>query len=234
MRRRPWGARAFVLMTAGLVAAGCGQAGLEPRTIVGSAPYVEGSGVRVTETRPLPLLHAVEASSAVRVSVGPGSTNQAAVTTDDNLLIHVTTEVADGVLRVSIDGNISTHLPPTVVVTVAGPLDGLAADSGSTLQATGLEGEAISIRASHASTLGASGSVGVLVVTAEEGSTADLRGLAADAATVDVARASTAFVRVTGEVSGSCARGSSLHLVGPPAKQSVDADASSTIRVEEG
>ncbi len=57
---------------------------------------LKGSGRIVTETRDVGSFHAVEAGSIAHVLVGDYPAGRVTVKTDDNLLVHVQTSVAEG------------------------------------------------------------------------------------------------------------------------------------------
>lgn len=63
---------------------------------------LKGSGKIVTETRDVGSFHAVEAGSIAHVLVGDYPAGRVTVKTDDNLLVHVQTSVAEGTLRIGL------------------------------------------------------------------------------------------------------------------------------------
>ena len=63
---------------------------------------LKGSGRIVTETRDVGSFHAVEAGSIAHVLVGDYPAGRVTVKTDDNLLVHVQTSVAEGTLRIGL------------------------------------------------------------------------------------------------------------------------------------
>jgi len=201
-------------------------------TKIGSPPYVQGSGVSASVTRPLTPFTAIQATSAVRVTLVAGDRDQAVVTTDDNLLEAVVTEVREGTLVVTIDGSIETHLLPEIVVTASEPVGSLVLEASAELTAGDLDLEHLSASLSSATRLESSGRVRSLELVVNASSTADLRDLTVETAAVSIMSASTAFARVTGSVDGECLASSTLHLVGRPAAQSVQTDVSSKVLVE--
>jgi hypothetical protein len=197
---------------------------------VGSAPYLQGSGNATSETRQLGDFHAITATQGITVFVSGGDAATATVSGDDNLLDHITTEVTDGTLVIAIDGSLETRNPLKVEVAAASPIDAIAADAGSTLDAEDLEVDSLEVRATSGSTVRGGGRTEALSVAATTGSTIDLRNVEATQAQVEVSVGSTAHVRATGAVSGSCTMGSTLQLYGPPATTDVASDAGSTVK----
>ena len=117
---------------------------------------LKGSGRIVTETRDVGSFHAVEAGSIAHVLVGDYPAGRVTVKTDDNLLVHVQTSVAEGTLRIGLADATVQNAELTVYVPAAGitRLDakGIAAFSLETPLAgiTGLKaGGAAKITAEH-------------------------------------------------------------------------------------
>ena len=117
---------------------------------------LKGSGNIVTETRDVGSFHAVEAGSIAHVLVGDYPAGRVTVKTDDNLLVHVQTSVAEGTHRIGLADVTVQNAELTVYVPAAGitRLDakGIAAFSLETPLAgiTGLKaGGAAKITAEH-------------------------------------------------------------------------------------
>lgn len=221
----------LALSVAILVAAGC-MSSTPALTKVGSPPYLAGSGVSASVTRPLEPFGAIEATSAVRVELVAGERDEAVVTTDDNLLSAVVTEVRDDTLVVTIEGSIETRLLPVIVVTAARPIESLTLQASAQLTVEDLELDRLSASLSSAARLEASGRVRDLDLIVLAASTAELRALAVETADVAISSASQAFVRASLSVEGTCQASSKLHLVGQPASRSVQTDVSSEVVVE--
>ena len=81
-------------------------------------PSLRGSGVAKTETREVAPFSEIEVGSAIRLDATIGPANSLVVTSDDNILPHVTTVVADDRLKVYVDTSYSTELGVEVKVTV--------------------------------------------------------------------------------------------------------------------
>jgi hypothetical protein len=221
-----------LLAPAVVLVAGCtGFALGEGTTTIGTPPYEQGSGTVASQSRTVDPFHAISAAQGVRVEIASGPT-AVTVTTDDNLLGHVTTTVSDGVLTIDLTGSFQTHHAPKVVVAMATPPDGLAASTGATIDAKDLGGAALAVSSSTGATVHGAGKVDALRVSASTGATADLRDLQATTADVDVTTGSTARINVSGAVTGSCTTGSTVRLHGDATTTGLAVDQSSSLARE--
>jgi Putative auto-transporter adhesin, head GIN domain len=218
----------LMTVASGLSLAAC-AVGDGGSTKIGSAPYERGSGTVATETRSLDAFHAVSASRGVAVSVSSGPSNAATVTADDNLLAHIATDVTGGELVITVNGSIDTRHPLEVEVSVASPVDAIAADAGASVDCEDLQPASLVVRATSGASVRAGGRATSLELTADTGSTVDLRNVEVAEAQVTVTTGSTAHVHATDAVRGMCMLGSTLRLHGTPATLAVDADTSSTV-----
>ena len=79
---------------------------------------VFGSGTVVTEARTVPSFKGVRASGGHTVVVKQAEIEGVEVTTDDNLLAFVETDVIDGTLVVTVDGEVRLHPTERLVVRI--------------------------------------------------------------------------------------------------------------------
>jgi putative autotransporter adhesin-like protein len=221
-----------MLVLSGFLVAGCGAFGIGEGTMtVGMAPYEQGSGTVASASRTADPFHAISAAQGVRVQLASGP-DAITVTTDDNLLSHVTTVVTDGVLVVDVTGSFQTHHAPTVVVTTATPPDGLTASTGATIDARDLGGASLAIGSSTGATVRGTGQVDALNVSAATGASADLRDVRARSAEVNVTTGSTAHVNASDVVTGTCSTGSTVRVRGGAATSGLAVDQSSSVTHE--
>ena len=228
---RPVHTLACASLVVALLTIGCTST-TAPLTRVGSPPYEPGSGVAASVTRPLAPFTEIVAISAVRVTLVAGERDEAVVTTDDNLLASVVTEVRDGTLLVTVEGGIETRLLPTIALTASRPVGSFVLEASAELTALDLDLDHLSASLSSATRLESSGRVASLELVVTASSTADLRNLTIETAAVSLTSASTAFARVTGAIHGACLAGSTLHLIGSPSSQGVTTDVSSKVVLE--
>jgi predicted small secreted protein len=229
MSRRLYSA---ALLVAALLVAGCGRSFFndsQSNTMIGSGPYVQGSGKAATESRALGSFHALAVANGMTVTVKLGAAPSAEVTADDNLLGMILTTVEDGTLTVSVDGSLTTHNPLRVTVTAPAGLDSIEQNGGTTVDFESAAGS-LEVSVNAGSTLRAGGKVSNLEVAVSSGSTADLRNVEAAVARVEVNSGSTARLNVSQSLSGRCAGGSTLFVSGSASLDAVGKDAGSTVR----
>jgi len=158
-----------------------------------------GSGVAQTETRKVGPFTRIEGDGAVHfeVSVKPGNAGGAVeITADDNLLHFYSTEVVDGVLKVSHTGSLSPK--SRLVVKVAVPaLDGVTLEGANRLELTIDSAKPLSVHLSGAGRVRASGKVGPLTLHSEGAGNIDAYDLVAPDVDVHIEGAGKAKVHAT-------------------------------------
>jgi hypothetical protein len=223
-----------LLVAAAIATTGCGRVVINnssSTTTIGSAPYTEGSGNVATETRPLDAFHAISVDNGMTVFVKRGDAPSVAVTADDNLVSMISTTVENGTLVVTVQGSLTTHSPMRVDVTAAA-LDSVDQNGGTTVDVEDLSVERLTASVSGGSTLRAGGKVATLLLTAQSGSTADLRNVEAGTVQVSVRAGSTARVNAGDSITGECTTGSTLRVSGSASTAGVSADSGSTVTRE--
>jgi hypothetical protein len=201
-------------------------------TTIGSPPYTQGSGKETTDTRTLATFHEIHVSNGMTVTVASGSSPSVAVTIDDNLVPMVKTAVANGVLSISVEGSLQTHLKLKAAVTASDKIDSLTVDGGSTLDIENIDASSFTATVGGGSTVHAGGKATDLTLTVGAGSTGDFRNVATELSRVDVSGGSTAHIKVHNMAIGKCLQGSTTVLHGTPSVQSIINDTSSTVKVE--
>lgn len=104
-------ALAALLFTAALGVAGCA-------TTTTTSPAITGSGVSRTETRPIAGVTAVTLAAPGQMNLQQGDAESLTVTADDNLLPHLKTTVAGGVLTIAFEEGSSYTLRTDAVYTL--------------------------------------------------------------------------------------------------------------------
>ncbi len=201
-------------------------------TQIGSGPYIQGSGDVASVERDVPAFTSVQASPGLSVVVSRGDANTVKVTTDDNLLAMVTSNVSGGKLVITVEGSLRTSEGLEVEVTAAQPVTSASVDSGSTLRLEDLDGGSLVASVSGGSTLKAHGHVAELTLSVAAGSTGDMSGLSSERAHVTVSAGSTARVRASQTVDGSCLAGSTLVVSGGADTSGVQKDVASTVTLD--
>jgi hypothetical protein len=171
-----------LLLVLALVAAGC------------------GAGPVTTQTREVSAYDRIEVSSSIDVEVVPGSATAVKVIAGENVIDHVATDSADGVLRLSIrDRGIVIGPDPyddARVQVSADALEGLRILGSSDVSLGRIDAGELSIEVEGSGDVEASGTVGNLITTIQGSGDADLAGLEARTATVSVQGSGDASVNV--------------------------------------
>lgn len=136
-----------------------------------------GSGVQRSETRKVPEFRRLKAGGRANVSVEVGSTCDAEITTDDNLLTAVGLQLEGDILRVSTGAEMKPKVPVRVQLCTTA-LDGVVADGIATLDAKGLKAERLVVKAAGGARLTLRGSAAHAEVTLKGGGVAELSELA--------------------------------------------------------
>jgi hypothetical protein len=181
----------------------------------GVGPTVQGSGVKKTEKRAVGPFTAIEISGAVQLEFVVGKEASVEITTDDNLLPLVVTEVEGGTLKIQPTGSTSTQIG--VVARVTAPqLTALKASGATGSTVTGLKEKAFHLAISGASRTTLSGSAERLDITCAGASHVDGTNLESPSVHLDVSGASTVDLGTSRSLSGSVSGASTVHYQGSP------------------
>jgi anti-sigma28 factor (negative regulator of flagellin synthesis) len=174
---------------------------------------IEGSGKVITQNRPAKAdFTSISASNAIEVVLQQGSNNSIVVEADDNLQEHIKTEINNGELKISSDGNIGDGVRKvTVTMTEIESIEADAASSVTakniiksesiTLSAEGaasinltVEANDVTCETGGASTIKINGKTDKLDTESSGSSTIDAKGLVANNVSSDASSASTTMV----------------------------------------
>jgi len=194
---------------------------------IGCAQPLIGDGDFVDEERDLADFDGVE-TYGVNVEVRAGKAWSFTVSTDENLLSHIHTEVIDGVLRIDTDTEIYPSSLSAVVVTPI--LTMVGNHDGADLRAVDIDANRLEVMASSEGHTELAGRVGMLVVS----STGSGVRNAADLIAADVEISSTgsgvAWLTATETIEGELSSAVTLNVFGDPRRKAVVAyDASEVI-----
>lgn len=123
-------------------------------------PCLEGSGTEASVERDVAPFTAVSLETEATVTLQQGSEQSVEITSDDNILPIITTEVSGGTLTIAETECYSTRLGVAVAITLP-TLDGITVSSSGKVQGTGMSLSSASLKVS------ASGSITLDDVTAE-------------------------------------------------------------------
>jgi hypothetical protein len=213
----------LALMAAVAAAAGC--------SVNLGGPQVVGSGVRKTEKRDVKGFDRIEVGGATRLEYAPGKDTTVEVSTDDNLLPLLVTEVSGDTLKVSLTGNTSTSLGVTVKVTTP-KLKGVSVAGASTAALTGLAAKELHLDVSGASNVTASGTADRLDIDCSGASHVHAKDLTAQTVAAHVSGASSAEVHADKELKAHAEGASSIRYSGTPGKTETSVGGASSVKKE--
>jgi hypothetical protein len=175
---------------------------------------VKGDGVVKTESREVPDFSKVEAAGGYEIKWTQGKP-ALAISTDQNLLPHIRTEVRDGALRIDSRENLRPTKGTTIAIS-SESLAGVELTGANTFTAGGLSIPDLTLGATGASTINVEGSVKNLAVNMTGACTLRARFLEAQTATLTLTGASTADVTVADALNASITGACSVTYSGNP------------------
>jgi hypothetical protein len=191
-------------------------------------PTIQGSGVLKTEKRDLKGFDQIDVSAAIQLNFATGPQTTVEVSSDDNLLPLVVTEVKDGTLIIAMKGSTSTRIGTTVKVS-APKLKALTASGASKATLSGVAEKALRLDVSGASEVTASGTADRLEIECAGASRVNAMKLTAQTVVVKASGASTAEVQTVQELDADASGASTIRYEGSPAKKKENTSGASTI-----
>lgn len=188
-----------------------------------SGTTTTGSGRAVSEQRSVDGFNAVNVSSAIEATVMVGPDASVTVTADDNVLANVATNVFVGRLDISISGPTDVRTPVSVAITVP-DLNAVQASSAAKVTVTGINTASFSAAAESSGVIVVRGNANAVSVSAKSNGSADLGGVPADSASVQLDSAGRAIVNAQRSVSGSVSSAGHLTVEGDPPVIDVSTD----------
>jgi hypothetical protein len=190
-----------------------------------------GSGTSKTEQRDVPEFTKIVVGAGVEADVEAGPRAPLDVTADDNLLAHLKTEVSGGTLSITVSGSVQTKVPMVVHVVAPGIRE-YDAESGATIKATGVNGDAITLKATSGAKLEASGAANEVHLEATSGAKIDADGVIADAVDADATAGAHASVSAKKSAGGTVSSGAKIKVKGGPEKRSIKESSGGTVSYE--
>lgn len=166
--------RSLILIAALLLASGC-QHRLGTLT---------GSGNRAMQKRDVAAFTSLTTQGSFVIQVVTQQALSLQIEADDNVLPLISTEVNNGVLRVTTKGNYSTSEPVSVKISVP-TLDGLSVSGGGKVDVSGLKNEKFELDSSGAPTIKLAGNAKVLEIDTSGAAKIDTHKLHTSHAVVD-------------------------------------------------
>lgn len=143
-----------------------------------------GSGVRKTERRDLAPFTSISTEGAFDIEVVCQRAQSLDIEGDDNLLPLVSTEVANGVLRIKPIRDYSTRIGINITISVAS-IDGLKTNGAGTIKVTDLKNDKFEIGSNGAPTITVSGETKALQIDTNGAGKIDTHRLRAAKADVE-------------------------------------------------
>ena len=187
-----------------------------------------GSGNVATEKRDLGGFRAVEVSGAFKVEIVWGKDFSVEVQADDNIVPLIDTHVSSDTLYIELEKGVSTKNDMIVRVT-APNIDRVESSGASKVNLSDIKTDSLSIQASGASKIVASGETAKLDIEISGASGVDAEQLRASNVSVDASGASKATVNATSELQADASGASKILYTGEPATVNKDESGGSRI-----
>lgn len=176
---------------------------------------IRGSGVAKTETRELAAFDSINLSGVGRLEVTIGKPGPITLTTDDNLLPMILTEVTENRLTIREREGINPQTPLVMSVTTA-TLKRLTISGAANCSLKNLESDALDVTVSGAATLDATGSAKKLVISLSGAGDIKAFDLHSDDVTVKLSGAGAAEVNVAKTLSAEISGVGTITYLGDP------------------
>lgn len=221
--------------------------GITNRPFVASKT-IKGSGKLVKVIKSLPSFSSIVVENGVSLELDTKNNQSVSIEADDNVIPLVLAQVSNGVLKLSLNGSISSTKGVKVKVSLP-KLNKVSVNEGSSLVATGItttelkldintgssviinsiKAASVSGKINTGSSLSIKGQTEKLNLVLDLGSNADATALTSKFAELSLSNGSSASVNVTKSVSGSVFGGSNISILGNPRDRHINSDASSVV-----
>lgn len=191
-------------------------------------PQTKGSGISKTEMRTVGDFVEIEISGIVNLDLTQGPATSLEVTTDDNVLPVVLTEVSGGRLKIHTRGGVTTDLGIKVKATTPA-LASFEGSGATTATLTGIRARELRLTLSGASTATATGSVEQLSAHCSGASRLHATKLAAGSVDASASGASTVEVEALQRLKADASGASTISYVGKPAELQGNASGASKL-----
>lgn len=186
------------------------------------AETTDGSGYVLAEVRDVEGFTGVEVYG-INATVSVGGMQQVKVTSDDNILPSVSTEVIDGVLVVQLEDG--AYAPTNLAVDVSVPsLDYVGNHEGADLMVEGVSTAVLTVSASGIGHTELEGTVDLLDIDSAGSGTRNAQDLVATDVVVAATGSSTLWLTAVNTITGTLSEQATLNVFGDP----TDRDVSST------
>jgi predicted small secreted protein len=186
--------------------------------LVSACNAISGSGKTVTEARPVPAFTAVALSGSGRVVIEQSGSESVTVTTDDNLLPHIRTEVRGNTLELGTKDPFAS-LSPTkeLLFTVhVKRLEALSVSGSGDAEATGINPDQLRVEISGSGAVLAQGSTDALNLAISGSGSYNGPQMASRRATATVTGSGNAIVAASETLTAAVTGSGSIQYIGDP------------------
>ncbi|MFC7537152.1 head GIN domain-containing protein [Sphingomonas sp. GCM10030256] len=197
---------------------------------VGRGPAVVGSGRIVSQRRPVGNFRTIEVRDAADVAVRVGPRQSLVVTTDDNLLPLIRSQIRNrDKLVVESVGSYRTARAPRITITVP-RLAAFALRGSGDAVIEGVNGDSLALAIAGSGDIRARGRTGSLSVAINGSGDVDARQLVSRNAAVVISGSGDATVRASGALTGVTQGSGTVNYIGRPAMISVRTAGAGSVR----
>ena len=180
-----------------------------------SLSEIKGSGNQITESRVVDSFSAIEISSVVNANVVQSNTQALSVTTDDNILPLVKTNVRNGILFVDLEQG--SYEDVDVTVSIALPeIEYLTTDGVNTVNMSNINNDNLSITLEGVGDITLSGQTGKLEINSNGSTNLDGFDLISEICDISLSGIGNAEVKVVNELSGTLSGVGNILYKGEP------------------
>ena len=191
---------------------------------------VRGSGNVVTDKRTASNFKSVEVGGVFQVEITAGKEFGVEVEADDNLLPLISTDVSDGVLRISTDRKVSSRGPIRVRV-YAPDIEKLEVSGVANVTVNDIKSKEFNLDSSGASKIKLTGETANFVADVSGATKIDAENLNTVDANIDCSGASSVMVNVSGDLKAEASGASKITYTGTPT--SIDQSSHGSSRISQ-
>lgn len=184
----------------------------------GPADFIVGSGNVVSESRQVSGYHGISVSGVGEVSVDRTGSESLTITTDDNILEYLVSEVVDGILFLGPENNISVSPTQGIDYSLtANAFDRIELSGSVSVTADGVDTESLEISMSGACTVQSDGEADSQSIAASGSSIYNGERLESRIVTINVSGTTYMLVRVSEILEGQASGSAVIEYIGNPA-----------------
>lgn len=183
----------------------------------GPADFIVGSGNVVSESRQVSGFHGISVSGISEVSVELTGSESLTITTDDNILEHLVSEVVSGILFLGPENNVSVTPSRGIVYSLtANTFDKVELSGSVSVRAEGIDDELFEINMSGACTVQSEGRADRQNIAASGSCIYNGERLESRIVTINVSGTTYMLVRVSEILEGQASGSALIEYIGNP------------------